>query len=285
MLWEPEHRGAQVAAAELGLRIYWNASTREDDVDGQIALVDRVVSGHYGGLVLAPDHSLALMTPVRRALTSGLPTVIVSSPLSIPADKNLFYILNDENEGGRLAAQRVATLIDGKGSVAVIGINPDIAAIMARANSLERFLTEHYPQIHVIVRRVGTFNVAHEQQVAQEVLKENTGLNAIVSLTSTSTHGALSAIDGSPRSIAIKVIGFDPDSLQFESSALDSVILQDTEVMGELAIRAIYARIHGQPVLSRMELKPVLVTRENVDSPRVRKMTSMDWRSGSLHLK
>ena len=39
MLWEPEHGGAQAAALKLGARIYWNAPTREDDIEGQIALV------------------------------------------------------------------------------------------------------------------------------------------------------------------------------------------------------------------------------------------------------
>ena len=256
MLWEPEHRGAQAAASELGLRIYWNASTREDDVDGQIALVERITAGSYKGLVLAPDHSLALITPVRRALASGLPTVIVSSRLPIPADENLSYILNDEEEGGRLAAQRVAELTGGQGSVAVIGINPDVAGIVARANSLEHFLTMEYPRVHIVVRRPGSFNVAHEQQEAREVLKGNPGLNVIVALTSPSTHGAVSAIEGSPGSSGIKVIGFDPDSLFFENTALDSLVLQDTAAMGEQAVRSIDARLAGQPFCARDPPEP-----------------------------
>ena len=79
ILWEPENVGAQRAAAALGERIDWNASTREGDIDGQIALVDTIRKGRYRGLVLAPDHSQALITPVRRALASGLPIVIVGS--------------------------------------------------------------------------------------------------------------------------------------------------------------------------------------------------------------
>lgn len=50
ILWEPENVGAQTAAEELGEQIYWNASTREDDVDGQIALVDRIRSAQYRGM-------------------------------------------------------------------------------------------------------------------------------------------------------------------------------------------------------------------------------------------
>src|SRR4051812_44516950 len=72
-LWEPEHRGADTAATKLGAHIYWNAPTREDDFEGQIALIDQAVAKHYRGLVISPDQTLALITPVRRALARGIP--------------------------------------------------------------------------------------------------------------------------------------------------------------------------------------------------------------------
>ena len=292
ILWEPENVGAQEAAAELGERIYWNASTREDDVDGQIALVDRVAAGHYRGLVLAPDHSLALITPVRRALASGLPIVIVSSPLPIPASKDLSYILNDEEEGGRLAAERAAALLHGKGEVAVTGIDPDIAGILVRARSFEESLTRSYPQIHIVVRRMGSFNFAHEQEVAEEVLRESSGLSIIVALTSTSTRGAVSAIEGEPHAHGVKVIGFDADGLPFdaqglpfEEASLDSVVVQNTRAMGERAIRLIHAKLEGQPLPPRVLLEPLLVTRKNIRSAPVERILYARWQPGALQLK
>ncbi len=285
ILWEPENVGAQMAAAELGERIYWNASTREDDIDGQIALVDRMRWGRYRGLVLAPDHSLALITPVRRALASGLPVVIVGSPLPIPAGENLAYVLNDEEEGGRMAARRAAALMHGQGEAAVIGIDPDIAGIMVRAESFERYLATFYPKIRVVVRRMGTFNFGHEQEAAEEVLRDYPDLSVIVALTSTSTRGAVSTIESGGRSRALKVIGFDPDSLPFENASLDSIIVQDTRGMGERAVRLIHARLGGQAFPARVEFQPMLVTRENVSSPVVQGMLYTRWKPGAADLK
>ena len=93
-LWEPEHGGAEVAAVHANAHIYWNAPTREDDVEGQIAIVNQVINKGYQGLVLAPDQALALIAPVRRALARGIPTVILGSPLPLPAGENLSYILS-----------------------------------------------------------------------------------------------------------------------------------------------------------------------------------------------
>src|SRR6266700_866491 len=67
-LWEPEHAGAEAAAVHANAHIYWNAPTREDDVEGQIAIVNQVINKRYQGLVLAPDQALALIAPVRRAV-------------------------------------------------------------------------------------------------------------------------------------------------------------------------------------------------------------------------
>ena len=284
ILWEPEDVGAQQAAAELGERIYWNASSREDDVDGQIALVDRVASGNYKGLVLAPDHSLALVTPVRRALAKGLPIVIVGSPLPIPANEDLSYVSNDEEAGGRLAAQRVAALVHGQGEVALTGIDPDIAGIMVRAKSIENFLTGSYPGIRIVVRRTGTFNFAHEQEGAGEVLRASPHLDVIIALTSTSMRGAVSTIESEHRNHAVKVIGFDPDSLPFENSCLDSIIAQNTRAMGERAIRMIHARALGQPLPARVIFEPLFIDRENASSKAVLEMLYAHWQPESAHL-
>ena len=281
MVWESAHRGAQAAAVNLGVRIYWNAPTREDDVDGQIALVERVAEGSYQGLVLAPDQALALITPVRRAMLSGLPIVIIGSPLPIPPGNRLSYILNDEDEAGRIAARRLAKLLHGKGFVAILGIDPDVSGIITRANSVEQYLAANYPDIHVVQKRRGSFNQPHEQQVAEETLRANPNLDAIVALMWTSASGAIAAIDGKMKSGTVKVIAFDPESISFQTDTLDSVVLQNTREMGELSVRLIHAELEGHTVPAITKLEPKLVTRENLNTPEVREWTSMDWRPGS----
>lgn len=284
-LWEPAHRGADTAAAKVGAHIYWNAPTREDDVEGQISLIDQAVAKHYRGLVIAPDQTLALITPVRRALAHGIPTVIVSSPLPIPAEEKLFYVLNDDESGGRMAAQRVGELLHGQGSVAILGINPDIAGIMARARSFEVFLVQNYPNIH-ITKRKGSFNVLHEQQMAEEVVKSDPNVDAMVGLMWASTRGALSAIRANPRGRAVKVIGFDPDGapLPFDIENLDSVIVQDTQAMGEQAVDLIIGSVKGHSASHLIKIQPTVVTRTNLDSPEIRALIWMDWKAAPAEL-
>jgi hypothetical protein len=47
------HAGAERAGRQSGFYLYWNAPTREDDVEKQIAFVERVVQNQDAGLILA----------------------------------------------------------------------------------------------------------------------------------------------------------------------------------------------------------------------------------------
>jgi ribose transport system substrate-binding protein len=284
MLWEPEHGGAQAVALKSGVLIYWNAPTREDDIANQIALVDKVVAGNYQGLVLSPDHALALITPVRRAMARGLPTVIVGSPLAIPPGNGLSYILNDEEAGGKIVSQRIGSLLRGQGTVALLGINPDILGVVNRARSLEQHLSVQFPNIRVVTTRTGSFNAPHEQQVAEETLKANPTLDVIVALTGISYRGVLSAI-GEGHLSRVRVIGFDPDAMSFDSPNIDSLVVQDTKQMGAQAVLTVLGAIQGKSVPPVMQFEPILVTRENVASSEIREMTSMDWQPAPMRWK
>ena len=280
-LWEPAHVGAEDAADRVGVSVYWNAPTNADDVQAQIRLVNKIVDGNYQGLVLAPDQSLALITPVNRALALGIPTVIIGSPLAIPAGGSLFYILNDDAEGGQIAAQRVAGLLKGHGTVALLGINPNIAGIMIRARSFEQFLAQNDPGIHIVDKRFGSFNTAHERQAAVDSLNANPDLDVVVALTGDTIVGIFSALGTRPENHSVRVVAFDSLGLGgLNSEWLDSVIQEDARRMGQQAVELIHARLLGQAVPTIVHLHPKLITREDIGTPEVQRMTSMDWTLG-----
>jgi ribose transport system substrate-binding protein len=282
--WEAAHVGAEEAVQNTSAFIYWNAPMRDDDVEAQIAIVDRIASGSYQGLVLAPDQALALMTPVRRALARGIPTVVIASPLDMPPGGNLFYILNDNAAAGRIAAQRVGKILHGSGTVAILGIDPDLIGIINRTRVFESVLAAQYPHISVVEKRLGTFNVPHEQQVAEEIIDSHPGLDIIVAMTGPSVDGTLSALNSVAAGRHIRVIAFDIDNpaLLNSNRGLDCVIQEDTRSMGREAVSLILNKLSGRPVQAQTLIPPVVITRENVNSARVQQMWSQDWTLGRM---
>jgi ribose transport system substrate-binding protein len=192
----------------------------------------------------------------------------------------LSYIINNDEEAGHMAAMRIAQLLTGKGSIAILGIDPDIAGVMIRGNSLEKSL-ENYPQIQIVDKRMGSFNVPFDQQIAEETLRENPNLDGIVALTSASTRAACSALDRTNASSSAKVVGFDdPDTPRwFQSTRLDSLIVQDSREIGIEAIKTIAAQTQERSVPGEVKIAPRLLTRGNLDSPEIQQMLSMAWRA------
>ncbi|HTR66300.1 MAG TPA: substrate-binding domain-containing protein [Terriglobales bacterium] len=281
VMWEAAHAGAEAAAGETGLRVYWNAPTREDDVERQITLVEKVIEDKDAGLVLAPTQYLALVGPVREALSAHIPTVVIRSSLPIPSGQGLSYILNNENEMGRIAAMRIGKILHGRGEVAILGLDPDITGVIIRSRAFESALAANFPPIAIVERPISSSNAAEFQQVAQETISSHPGLGAILALNVAAAERSWAALSASGKTSAIRLVacGQEMDLMaRIRSGSLDSVIVENTYEMGSRAVRLIAARRRGQAVPDRIELPPVLVDQTNIDRPEIQQMLSMDWR-------
>jgi ribose transport system substrate-binding protein len=280
-LWEPEHSGAAAAARAQGLTVYWNAPTRPHDVQKQIALLEKVVALRYRGIVLAPDETLALRTPIKNALATRIPIVVVGTELGIDPDNNLSYVLNDEVAGGRLAARRLGLILEGQGAVAVLGLDPKLRSMSLRDRSFEDTLASEFPRIHVVARRPGQASAAQEQETTEELFQGGTALDALVALSADATRGAYYALIELNRAGITRLIGFDQDLLPpIRNGGLDSVVAQDTYEIGKLAIEQIEQKLHGSRIPDKLMVQPRLLTRENIDAPEMRDVLTAHWWEG-----
>jgi len=281
VLWEAEHAGAEAAARKAGYTIYWNAPTSEDDVESQIAIVKRAIENGAQGLVLAPDQPLALMVPIRNFMARGIPIVVIGSPLSIPAGGKLSYILNDEDETGRTAARRIGLILHGHGSVAVLGIDPNVTGIVLRTDAFEEYLQAEFPNLTIADERTGGFNIAQAQEVTEDVMARNPHVDAILALNSSATRGAFIALQHKGLLGKVKLVACEQELIPpLVTGEIDSIIVENTYEMGYRAIEQIAAERRGEAVPAEMKLSPKLVTRENLNTPEVQQMLTMNW-SGS----
>jgi ABC-type sugar transport system substrate-binding protein len=118
--WKSVHAGAENAARELGnVEIQWKGPLLENDLDGQITVVQDFVTKQVDGICLAPLSSQGLIDAVRQAKQANIPTVIFDSGLD---DESLVvsYVATDNYEGGAIAAHRLAEVLGaGTGGQAV----------------------------------------------------------------------------------------------------------------------------------------------------------------------
>ena len=283
VFWDAVHLGAEIAARQGGATVYWNAPTREDDIEAQISLVESVVDRRFQGLLLAPDHSLALISPVRRALSHGIATVVIGSSLPIPPSPNLTNVVNDDQLGGQLAAQRMSSVLHGHAKVAILGVDPDISSTLIRCRAFEKTIAKIAPGISIVEKRQGSYNAPREQQVAEEVMEAHPDLDFIVALMWTSADGVMRALDSQKPRASVKFITFDsPGSPPFDHCAnLDSVVQEDIRSMSERGVRIILAKLAHEATPDQVVFVPRLLTRENVNDPQIREMLPVAWQMGN----
>lgn len=280
-LWESAHAGAERAALDAGFNIYWNGPTREDDLTRQIQIINNQVARGAVGLVLAPDHAVAMISPVRAALARGVPTVIIGSPLCIEPGGQLAFIVNDDVAMGKLVAERLAPDLNRGDTIAILGDNPAILSHAARSSAIQSALHSLVPGVQIIDRHSSSFSFDEAEQTAEEAIRGVPHLRAIVALNIIQTRAAYFALRETPPSSPVLLVGCDQDLdlvRRVRLGEIDSLVAQDTFTMGYQAIKTIALLRHHQTVAPMRTIAPVLITQKNVDQPEIQRALDMNWR-------
>jgi len=281
MLWEPMHMGADEAARQAGLNLYWNGPSFEGDTDKQLSLFDAEVAKGDQGLILAPIETQTARTAVLATVTRKIPVVVVDDELGPPPGPYLSYVTNDEAMGVDLAAQRIAHLLPHGGSIAIMGIHSRLESGVSREEAFEKALAMRAPTVRIAMRRFGDPIVTHQQQIAAQLLHGPEPINALVALTAAATRGAFYARLASDPKSSTPILGFDQDQLlPIQSGDVDAVIVQDTYQIGRIAMRNIADVLAHRPVVGLTLVPPLLLSRENLTPATVARLSayaSYNW--------
>lgn len=278
-LWDAVHAGA-VDEAEHGpcrIHVRYDAPPQEDNLRAQIDLFERSRESGAVAIIIAPSQPLALRNPLERAAAAGLPVVLLEEDLGF-RNGNLGMVLNDDALGARLAADAMAKALHGKGSIAILGVDVSRSSSLIRERAFEQEFAEHYPAIRVTQRRLGTSNLAREQQSAGEILDSPSQIDGLIAMTSTSTRGAYYAVLNHGLMGKVHIIGFDQDLIQpVRTGEIDGIVAQRSYDIGVDAVRSVCERLQGKRPNQMVEIAPLLVTKDNYTSPEVAREFNLTW--------
>jgi len=269
--WNSVLAGAQKAAKENNVEIFWTGPDREGDREKQIQIVEDFIVKKVAGIVLAPTDAGALVPVVERAAAAKIPVVIIDS--DIETDKRVSFVATDNYAGGALAAKHMAKLLSGKGKVAVIKYMAGSASTTARENGFMETLKSGFPEIELVEDRYGMDTVETALSAAEDVLTRHKGLDGIFACNESTSRGALRALESQGRAGAVKMIGFDAaDALLkgLEAGRIDALVVQNPQAMGYKGVCSAVAAIKGESVNARIDTGVELVTKDRLNSPEIR---------------
>src|SRR5258706_11596071 len=135
IFWQSVHAGAAKAAIENGVEIIWNGPPSETDYTGQLQITEAMINRRVDAIVLAPIDRKAMVGVVERAARENVPMVIVDS--GIDTEQYVARVATDNYMTGRIAADRVGKLVNGKGTVAIVAVGPGGGAPRERRGGLQ----------------------------------------------------------------------------------------------------------------------------------------------------
>jgi ribose transport system substrate-binding protein len=279
--WRSIHAGAEQAAQELTaagdtVRIIWKGPLREDDREQQVQVVEGFASQGVSGIVLAPLDNRALVRPVEEAKNAGVPTVIIDSGLE--SDQIVSFVATDNYKGGELCAERLGTLLGGKGKVLVLRYQEGSNSTEQREKGFLDKMKSAYPGITIVSSDQYAGATRETAKRASENLLNRFGadLNGIFTANESSTVGMLLALQDIAKAGKIRFVGFDASQTLLEAmhaKQLDGVAVQNPMKMGYLGVKTMVDHLKGKPVEKRIDTGVVLVTPESMDTPEMKELT------------
>ena len=121
LFWEPFHLGVDAVALNNRVDYFWNAPEDDLDAEKQLDMFEALQKQDYDGYILAPDMIRSFSTSIQNVIHNRKPIVLVNEMSGPSAGTYVSYVLNDDEYGGRLAANRVIELLRGKGNIAIVG--------------------------------------------------------------------------------------------------------------------------------------------------------------------
>jgi ribose transport system substrate-binding protein len=276
--WKAIHAGAKKAADELGVEIIWKGPLKEDDRNEQIQIVETMMDSGVDALILTPLDDRALMPPVAEARARGIPTVIFNTALK--GDDFIAYVSTDNWKGGVLAAERIGTLMGGKGKLILIRIIEGVEGNRQREEGFLQTIRSRFPGISILSdNQYAGITTETAYQTTENLLARFHDVEAIFTPNESTTFGCLRALQDHGLAGKVIHVGFDSSKKLIEAlekNELMGLVLQDPVRMGYDSIRTAVARLRGEPYETRIDTGVFLATPENMNQPEIRRLLIPD---------
>jgi len=199
-------------------------------------------------LVISPVDSAATAPVIAEAKKKQIPVFTVD--IAARDADVVSHIASDNVKGGEILGEYLASLLDGKGSVAIID-HPSTASVQDRTAGFVKALG-NYPEMRIVQRVPGDGQRDKAFRATQDVLQAHPDLNAIFGINDDSALGALAAVEAAGLQDKIIIVGFDgtPEAREAirKGTALKADSVQFPKKIGKQAIETISAYFRGEDV-------------------------------------
>jgi simple sugar transport system substrate-binding protein len=252
------------AAAHPGVEIIFGQGTSATDIEGQIALIESMVTKGVKGIAVTPvDPTVA--PALDKAVAAGVKVVLLDN--NIPDWKGRTALATTDNyNAGKLAGGYLKTVLKNGDTLGILEGVPGVPSLDDRVKGM----LEGLQGVDVKIVGRGATNCTEELgiNVAEDLLTKNPQLKAIYAACGPPAAGAAQAIKNAGiANDAIVLVGFDfccGEKEALTAGVEDATVAQFPAKMSELGVDALVKAIRGEKVESLIDSGAALVTKDNM---------------------
>jgi rhamnose transport system substrate-binding protein/rhamnose transport system permease protein len=238
-------KGAEEAAAELGVKLLWDGPT-ETDPAKQNEVVEAWITRGVGVIAVSVENREAISTVLRKARAQGIK--VVTWDADTASDARDLFVNQATPEGiASVLLEHAARLLGGKGSFAIVTASLTAANQNEWIKHIKEGLATKYSDLKLVDVRPSDDDRKRAFDETQTLLKVHPEVKVVMAIASPAIPGAAEAVKQSGRT-DVKVTGLGlPNASRpyLKDGVLDSVVLWNTMDLGYLTIHAANALAKG----------------------------------------
>ena len=264
--------GAQAEAKALGVTLTVNGPA-DFSASEQAPILNAVAVSKPDALIVAPTDTKALNPELSRISAEGVKIVFVDTTTTDPSIA-VSHITSDNTGGGKLAADSLAAQIGGKGTVAIIDVNPGISTTDARIAGFTAEMKAKYPNVTVLGTQYDNDSTATATSQVEGDISAHPNLAGVFATNVLSAQGAATGVQHAGASGKVKVATFDAEPQQItalKANQIQLAVAQSPYLEGQDGVLQAVDALSGKTVTANIGTPLVAITPQNVNSASVQK--------------
>jgi ABC-type sugar transport system substrate-binding protein len=186
-------KGAEKAAADLGIKVVTLAPAQQDSIEEQIAIMEAQIQQGVSAFVIHPSDSKGIMPAVDEANAAGIPVISIGTA---SASGSMMRTGVDYYETGSVVAKYLFEKVGGEGGLIILEGPPGAQNAEERKAGITDLLAS-YPGITLIDSQPANFNRAQGMQVMENLLQREgvkDQLKVVIACNDEMALGAIQAL-------------------------------------------------------------------------------------------
>ncbi len=241
---------------------------RETEIDQQIKLVENLISGGYGAIVIAPADSKKLVPICKKALDQGIVVINIDNPFHQLTLQNhgitIPFVGSSNRQGAQMVGEYLKQKLQGKGNVVVIeGIRGVENAELRKQGFIETVTSGS--QIKVVASETANWHTDEAFTVALEIFQKHRDIDAVFTANDSMALGVLQAqgMLGTEKRVWIgSYDNIEEVRNEMSSGRIHATIEQHPELMGAYGVELAHDALHGKKIPDYVQTKLDLITYE-----------------------